>query len=612
MKHIIAYILLIVTPSVFAQNSSSVETLAPVELFHWKKNYIDIDSTYIISDTTFNNDGRLSELILENASFQVRTYGRGMTSGLSVRGSSASHIQVLWHGIPLNSPLNGQTDLNTVSAPLFEQIHIVKGGTSALFGPGAMAGSLLLTNPVRFNQGIRTHTKYSGGSLMNHNIASRVSLSNKRHYLNVGYFYQQDRNKYAWHDKNFVNENGEIFKNDFLVDYAFKSRNHHLEFHVYNSFTDRNLSPALTTESNARLINSDKRYAGIYRYKTSVATWNVQMARIDGKYLYYHNKEQGIAGKGKHTTYHVKTGLHLSVNRHLTLFGEGGLNHISGESKNFDKHLLRELKFLAGIDFKWKSHRITTGIRHSLQSNYRLPLAYFAGWHWKVLPHYHVKLSHSANFRIPTFNDLYWTPGGNPALRPESNTEWELSQLFSKNNTYIRIDLYFKKNFDLIKWRPSDNGYWSPVNIESVTSKGIEFSFTQKIQWTGGHLVIKSGGHYDRVINDNTGKQLIYVPFGGGFIRTQWIHKHWRLNYGFRYQSHYYKDPTHFTIIYGHWLHNLGIQYRYEKFTLGIEVKNIFNQYYELLPARPMPGRTYAWNFKYHINKNRNYEKQNF
>jgi iron complex outermembrane receptor protein len=32
------------------------------------------------------------------------------------------------------------------------------------------------------------------------------------------------------------------------------------------------------------------------------------------------------------------------------------------------------------------------------------------------------------NFRIPSFNDLYWQQGGNPDLRPENAYQYELGQ----------------------------------------------------------------------------------------------------------------------------------------------------------------------------------------
>ena len=53
----------------------------------------------------------LSELISAYSPVFIKSYGRGSTATASFRGTAATHTQVLWNGMNLNSPMRGFADL---------------------------------------------------------------------------------------------------------------------------------------------------------------------------------------------------------------------------------------------------------------------------------------------------------------------------------------------------------------------------------------------------------------------------------------------------------------------------------------------------------------------
>jgi iron complex outermembrane receptor protein len=604
MKYITAVILSLTLQQAFSQAAvGQSDTLQTVNLQYYELSLIFPYSVYRINNSLYENTGNLSEVLFKNSPFQIREYGRGMMSGISIRGSAPSHVQVLWHGIPLNSPLNGQTDLNTVSGALFQNISIIKGGTSVMFGSGAMAGSLIIKNPLNFTGKLDGAIIYSGGQFGNINPVGTFFISNKKHALKIGLYYRDDKNLYTIEKKNYTNRNAEIFKNDYTLDYAFRHKNHTIDFHIYNSYTDRNLPGTLTTVSHAKLVDFNYRYALNYHYHKGDFVFNVNTARLSEHYRYYHDKTQGISGEGSAFTYVVKSGITYFTDYDIIFFGEAGIQKVSGKTKNFNEQSLWKNHLLSGLRFFYNSHRLTAGLRKNIFGGYRLPLADFVQWKWRISKKYTIQLGTSKNYRIPTFNDLFWEPGGNPGLHPETAREWEFTQILSGKKLLIQLDIFHKHTKNLIKWRPTDNGFWSPVNIESVTAKGVELSALNNI--TVNHLKfhIKSGIQYHSVINDATGKQLVYTPEITGFINTSAKYKSISVHYGFRYQDHYYTDPQHHSIVYGHWLHNIGLEYRFENLFAGIEINNLFNQYYVLMPSRPMPGREITWKIKYLINK---------
>ncbi|MFT4787196.1 MAG: vitamin B12 transporter, partial [Cellvibrionaceae bacterium] len=89
-------------------------------------------------------NGLLNDLLAEVPSIYFKSYGNQQLSTIAFRGTSASHTNVLWHGIPINPPTLGQMDFATWPAWLMESLTAVPGGSGALFGSGAIGGSILI------------------------------------------------------------------------------------------------------------------------------------------------------------------------------------------------------------------------------------------------------------------------------------------------------------------------------------------------------------------------------------------------------------------------------------------------------------------------------------
>ena len=90
---------------------------------------------------------------------------------------------------------------------------------------------------------------------------------------------------------------------------------------------------------------------------------------------------------------------------------------------------------------------------------------------------------HSSVFsdhRVPTVNDLYWPSdgytSGNPDLKNERSTGVETGGVWRGDGITGEICGFVTGSHDLIIWLPDGSGLWSPSNISSSFSKGIELS----------------------------------------------------------------------------------------------------------------------------------------
>ncbi|MCF6184743.1 MAG: TonB-dependent receptor plug domain-containing protein, partial [Bacteroidales bacterium] len=93
-----------------------------------------------------NNTKSLAELLTENSSVFIKSYGQGSLATASIRGSGASHTQVLWNDIPLNNPMLGQTDFSQIPVFFIDKAEISEGGSSLFSGIGALGGCILLNS----------------------------------------------------------------------------------------------------------------------------------------------------------------------------------------------------------------------------------------------------------------------------------------------------------------------------------------------------------------------------------------------------------------------------------------------------------------------------------
>ena len=111
------------------------------------------------------------------------------TQGVSLRGvgaNGASRALVMYDGVPLNSPFGGWVYWNRVTRASVESAQIFNGGTSDLYGSGALGGVINITSR-------RPETKFleleaSGGNLSTGAVS--VSAGSSWHGFGVGLDFQ--------------------------------------------------------------------------------------------------------------------------------------------------------------------------------------------------------------------------------------------------------------------------------------------------------------------------------------------------------------------------------------------------------------------------------------
>jgi hypothetical protein len=117
-------------------------------------------------------------------------------------------------------------------------------------------------------------------------------------------------------------------------------------------------------------------------------------------------------------------------------------------------------------------------------------------------------------YRLPTINELYWTPGGNPDLLAERSygAKYSLAKKWEDVSLFVSTDqLYFT---NLIQWTPGANGFWSPENIEQAytSTSSIIGSYHYGSWFNEISLTHQYSRILEAVIAGNEGTTLLYRP----------------------------------------------------------------------------------------------------
>jgi len=551
----------------------------------------------------------IAATIPHNRAVFIREYGRGMLAGISLRGTGTSHTQVVWNGIPVNSILNGQTDLNTLNAGN-SYVKILKGGNSTEYGSGAIGGVILIDNPITFNKPLQLINTVNIGSFKSLGNNFNLSTSNHKIFAQINWHINQSKNDYPFVGFAVKNENGAFQNIDLGTVLAFKiNRNNQVYFKQNATSINRQLARSLYMISNSKLLQTNHRNLWGWQYSNSNFSTRTDLAYLFESYDYYFNRNTDKFSRSTGNVYMIKNRLQWQFSPEKSLQLGNEFTYQKGSGENIPVHDRKLYAAYALWQQKGKAFDYNLQMRKEFTAQQNIPLTggIETTFHWKNRHKtlHQVQFKASRNFRLPTFNDLYWNPGGNPDLLPEISLNLDAGyQIESKKaGFFTSLTAFYIKSTDLIKWTPDSSQMWSPKNFEKVNFRGIEFSL-KKFFGAGKKLSAQNRLEYtyQEPLNKKTAKFLPYTPNHILVNNLDIYYLKWTLTYNYRYQGKMYTTTSNTKYLPAYQIHRLSLLFNLDKhWQLQGNIDNIFNVYYESFPSHPQPGRNYQFIINYKI-----------
>ncbi|WP_298883910.1 TonB-dependent receptor [uncultured Polaribacter sp.] len=600
VKKYVTFLCFLISVNLVAQKDSVVVKLD--EIFLPISKVKDFSKGYFktkISDSLIGrNINSLTDVLKFNSFIYFKENGLGMVSSPSFRGTNASQTAVIWNGININSQLNGQTDFNTISSNSFDNITVRSGGGSVLFGSGAIGGTVHLNNTIEFLKQQNHQILLNYGSFNTSHFSYNFKKANAKSYLKLGVGYNNSYNDFEYLNSNLFNENGSFYNYNVDVNFGYKlNSNNELKIFSNSFFSDRNLSRTLNAPSNDSYKDlSLKNLVEWVHYFSPKESLNTRFAYIFDEYKFFDDyTNEAIFSIGSAKRKILKLDYNNSISRKIQLNGILGFETTKAEGTSFSTN--KRDVFSAIFSY---NHLLSKKLSYGLQfrkeflKEYNSPLLYSLGIEQKINKHYIISFNTSKNFRIPTFNDLYWQPGGNLDLKPEKSYQFEIGNSLTFKNLSVSLNGFYIKSSDLIQWVPNQTGNWSPLNVNSAKNIGLELALNFKKSFDDHNFSLQSNYSYTNAKDLKTNKRLISVPINRANFLFDYSFKEFKI-----YYQHLFNGNVAYLVntIPSFSVANLGVNYQLpflkNKPIIGFKINNIYNKYYQNTLSRPMPGVNY-------------------
>jgi outer membrane receptor protein involved in Fe transport len=232
---------------------------------------------------------------------------------------------------------------------------------------------------------------------------------------------------------------------------------------------------------------------------------------------------------------------------------------------------------------------------------------------------FRVRAFYKESFRMPTFNELYYTFIGNSSLRPEYATQYDLGATWVHNlhegflrSASIQADAYYNCVKDKIISMPSSNLFrWTMMNLGEVEIKGLDASTNFGFRLPA-KVLMDLGLSYtfqkaiDISSEDGTyHHQIPYTPLHSGALTASARWQGLQLNYSFIYTGERYSQSANKPDVQPWYTHDIALVWEHKimkaPMRMAAEINNLFNQYYDVVLWFPMPGRNYRFSLSINI-----------
>ncbi len=608
-------------------NIAGVKVYARRSLYYQEDKKVTACDSSLVLPTGMES---LGEVLQRMAPVNLMQYGgSGSLVSLSLRGSSSAQTQVNWNGFPVNSLTSGLADLSQLPAGMFEAILLIPGASGSLYGSGTFGGALNLDNRPVWKKGILATAGLDAGSFGTLGGTVMLAGGTEKIQSKSGFFLQNADNDFPYRDdyKPGAPEETSLHNRfrytGFIQTLSFRlSHGVSLQTGFWYQKKRKEI-PAVMGSYQPNFQEQRDSSLRVYlilgkRWQRSVLTlrgaWFLDDMRFTDK-TSADAPEYSLDSRFRTSHFMSDVYYHCRTGQYWTLDG-GIASSVATATVTAYGSTIHDYSFDVYAGTRYRHNRWTGALTVRQNVNpYSNPLPQAdAGIKYALRPRkMFLRFNVSTKYRLPTLNDKYWTPGGNPDLLPEHG--WGITAGLdlqtgtpggSPSPWTLRwqTDLFSNVLNDQIRWIPGD-GYWHPGNVDKVWAYGAENSLQGT--WKKKYLTLTCQLNYDYTISavlaENGKKQdhhqNNYVPVhtASGIFRLDYRFLYtgiYETFTGARYTTPdndplYALDPYALTDLVAGGRTNKGSW----EVDLRFTVRNLFNTRYQAIRSYPMPGRAY-------------------
>lgn len=608
---------------------------------------------------------------------QIKDYGgMGGLKTVDVRNMGSHHVGVFYDGIQIGNAQNSAVDLGRFSLDDLEELSMYNGQKSEIFQSAkdfASASAVYLkARKPRFEGDKKTNllVRYKAGTiqLINPSFRLEQKINDRLNVSLSGEFLKSDgQYKFRYRRNNLDgtvaydttatrwNSDIEAFRAEAGIYGVIE--NGYWQAKVYYYDSDRGLPGAIVKnvwQSGER--QADKNF---FAQGTLVKEFTPRYKlQLNGKFAYDYTHylsrdtvlfmEESVTKKMQYDNTYYQQDWYLSLTNMYAVssiwdvslsvdFQYNKLNATMrgvGTPFTFPQRYTTWIALATALNLgkvKMQADLLGTFAIEKVRNNVKSPdkselsPAFFIGYQPFSRHDLNLRAFYKRIFRLPTFNDLYYTQIGYSQLKPEYTNQINVGATYAKrfknsviDQVSMQVDAYYAFITDKMIAAPTGSSFrWMMTNMGKVENKGIDVSASVSghagpvqlnsrlsYSYTKAQDFTKIGGHK----LSSYGDQIPYTPWHSGSVIAGATYRSWALNYSFIYVGERYDGAVN-NIAYNHvqpwYTHDASLQKEFRfgdiRFKASVEANNIFNQYYDVVLNYPMPGRNFRFVFTLNI-----------
>ena len=586
---------------------------------------------------------------------QLKDYGGiGGIKTVNIRSMGTNHVGVFYNGIQLGNAQNGQVDLGRYSLDNIEEISLYNGQKSNIFQSAkdfaSSSAIYIYTKRPTFAPGknyqVMVQMKTGSFGLANPSVVWNQRLSdNVTMSANAEYTYANGKYKFHYrrlqlngdvaYDTTATRQNGDVEAVRAELGVYGRLRDGRWNINGYFYTSQRGIPGAIVNNVFRRGERQwdksafgqgafEKKFSNVYSLKISGKfAWDYsRYLRDDEKELYlnnhYYQKEVYVSVAN---LFAITDWWNVSASADLQW------NAMNADLVDFAYPTRwTELGAIATAvtlgRFNAQASLLGTFIQESARSRkaytagpnrHELSPAVFVNYSPFDSDWFEVYGFFKKIFRMPTFNDLYYTEMGNANLEPEYTYQYDMGFSVNRNleHTFfdfvgVKADAYYNYVTNKIIAYPTGKQFrWTMINLGKVRIAGLEVSGDVAAHIGKVNMKLHSQYTFQRA-RDYTdpsdsfyGDQIPYIPRHSVSVSYNANYRGWDFNYSFIYTGKRYNEQENnlYNFEPPWYTHDLSLSKELNvgqvRLRIVGELNNVFNQDYEVIHNYPMPGRNF-------------------
>ncbi len=458
-----------------------------------------------------SNGKSVSQLLNEQAGIIVNgsLNAPGTVQTVYVRGASSGRVMILVDGVPVYDPsmINNEFDLNFISLQDIERIEISRGAQSTLYGSDAIAGVInLITVKKDIKKSFQAKLVSQAGNRSSYKThagiygrINKFSYSGSFSFLHTdGFSAAHDSTGIKNFDKDGMEGDMEKLRLQYEITDGLKA-NAWLLRGRYDADIDMNV---FVDEKDYYFShNNDMSGIGLeYKKGKLELKTNLRSGRTMRQ---FHNDSAFVSISG----IKFETNYYGSRNSFFEVYGNYKINpqftilagmdyrkdkmhqdyfsisFFGPYSSKFDDTSLNQVSGYASVFFSTKDNKLKleAGGRINDHSKYGSNATYTFNPSYNISRSFRIFGTVSSGYKAPSIYQLLDGFSGNPDLKPETSTNYELGTAFLKETISTRA-VYFHREIE--NGIDFDYNNFKYFNFNQQSVNGLEFEFRYKPkQW---------------------------------------------------------------------------------------------------------------------------------